>query len=121
MPDCERESFLGSNFQDFGAKTFEGLAAQDHKMQMKHFASCVGVNNVECEPQEKEHEVVPFSCASRGNVDMLGTSRPLVGGGVLRCSHAIGRASGIHGEGLLANLECQIASGKISLARISKM
>ena len=50
-------------------------------MQMKHFASCVGVNNVECEPQEKEHEVVPFSCASRGNVDMLGTSRLLVGGG----------------------------------------
>ena len=81
MPDCERENFLGSNFQDFWAKTFEGLAAQDHKMQMKHFASCVGVNNVECEPQEKEHEVVPFSCASRGNVDMLGTSRPLVGGG----------------------------------------
>ena len=58
-------------------------------MQMKHVASCVGVNNVECEPQEKEHEVVPFSCASRGNVDMLGTSRLLVGGGVLRCSHVI--------------------------------
>jgi len=81
VPDCERENFLGSNFQDFGAKTFEGLAAQDHKMQMKHFASCVGVNNVECEPQEKEHEVVPFSCASRGNVNMLGASRRNVGGG----------------------------------------
>ena len=58
-------------------------------MQMKHFASCVGVNNVECEPQEKEHEVVPFSCASRGNVNMLGASRRIVGGGVLRCSHVM--------------------------------
>ena len=56
---------------------------------MKHFASCVGVNNIECEPQEKEHDVVPFSCASRGNVDVLGTSRLLVGGGGLRCSHVM--------------------------------
>ena len=81
MPDCERENFLGSNFQDFGAKTFEGLAAQDHKMQMKHFASCVGVNNIERETLEKEHEVVPFSCVSRGSVNMLGASRRNVGGG----------------------------------------
>ena len=100
VPDRDRENSLCANFQDVGAKTFKVLSSPDHKMQMKHFASCVGVNNIECEPHEKEHEVVPFSCASRGNVDMLGTSRLLVGGGVLRCSHVIGWASGIQGEGL---------------------
>jgi len=87
VPDFERENFLGSDFQDVGAKTFKVLSSPEHNMQMKHFASCVGVNNIDCEPQEKEREVAPFSCASRGNVDMLGTSRLLVGGGVLRCSH----------------------------------
>jgi len=56
-------------------------------MQMKHFASCIGVNNIECKSQENEHEVVPFSCVSRVSVNMLGTSRRNVGEGVLRCSH----------------------------------
>ena len=69
-------------FQDFGAKTFESLATQDQKMQMKHFASCVGVNNIECKTQEEEHDVVPVSCVSRGSVDSLVTSRRIVGGGV---------------------------------------
>ena len=81
MPDCERENFLGADFQDLGAKTFESLATQDPKMQMKHFASCVGVNNIECKSQENEHEVVPLSCVSRVSVNMLGTSRRNVGGG----------------------------------------
>ena len=87
MPDFERGNFLGSIFQDVGLKPLKFYLPQITKMQMKHFASCVGVNNIDCEPQEKEREVAPFSCASRGNVDMLGTSRLLVGGGVLRCSH----------------------------------
>ena len=69
VPDCERENFLGANFQDLGAKTFESLATQDPKMQMKHFASCVGVNNIECKTQEEEHDVVPGSCVSRSFVD----------------------------------------------------
>ena len=81
MPDRNRENSLCSNFLYFWAKTFEGLAAQDPKMQMKHFASCIGVNNIECKSQENEHEVVPFSCVSRVSVDMLGTSRRNVGGG----------------------------------------
>ena len=62
-------------------------------MQEKHFAPCVGVNNIDCETQENEREVAPFFCASRGNVDRLGTSRPRggrwVGGGVLKCSHVV--------------------------------
>ena len=69
MPDCERENFLGANFQDLGAKTFESLATQDQKMQMKHFASCVGVNNIECKTQEEEHDVVSVSCVSHSFVD----------------------------------------------------
>ena len=80
-----------------GAKTFKVLSSTEHKMQMKHFASCVGVNNIDCETQENEREVAPSFCASRGNVDILGTSRPSVGGGVLRCSHVVyglGWASG---------------------------
>ena len=81
VPDCERENFLGANVQDLGAKTFESLATQDQKMQMKHFASCVGVNNIECKTQEEVHDVVPVSCVSRGSVDSLVTSRRIVGGG----------------------------------------
>jgi len=69
VPDCEQENFLGANVQDLGAKTFESLAARDQKMQMKHFASCVGVNNIECKTQEEEHDVVPGSCVSRSLVD----------------------------------------------------
>jgi len=38
-------------------------------MQMKHFASCVGVNNIECKTQEEEHDVVPVSCVSHSFVD----------------------------------------------------
>ena len=52
-----------------GAKTFESLATRDQKMQMKHFASCVGVNNIECKTQEEEHDVVPVSCVSHSFVD----------------------------------------------------
>ena len=82
VPDCERKDFLKSNFQDVGAKSFKVLSSTGHKMQD---ASCVGVNNIDCETQENEREVAPFFCASRGNVDRLGTSRPRggrwVGGG----------------------------------------
>ena len=38
-------------------------------MQMKHFASCVGVNNIECKTQEEEHDVVSVSCVSHSFVD----------------------------------------------------
>ena len=69
MPDCEREYVLGADFQDLGAKTFESLAIQGQKMQMKHFASCVGVNNIDCKTQEEEHDVVPGSCVSRSLVE----------------------------------------------------
>ena len=69
MPDCEQENFLGAIFQDLGANTFESLATRDQKMQMKHFASCVGVNNIECKTQEEEHDVVPGSCVSRSLVE----------------------------------------------------
>jgi len=69
VPDCEQENFLGAIFQDLGAKTFESLAARDQKMQMKHFASCVGVNNIEYKTQEEEHDVVPVSCVSHSFVD----------------------------------------------------
>ena len=45
VPDGEQDKVFGAHFEDLGAKHFEGLAAQDPKMEMFNFPCSVGVNN----------------------------------------------------------------------------